>query len=70
MIAAMQRNDVMRTLLGALIGAILGLALGLAAVQLAPENGFADLAAAALTRILLIPIGVIAGGVIGYRRGR
>ena len=53
----------------ALAGASLGLAIGLLAVALAPENGFADLAAAAVTRIFLIPFGAVVGATIGWRKG-
>jgi uncharacterized membrane-anchored protein len=70
MIATIQSRNLARVVIAALIGGLLALAIGLLAVQLAPENGFADLAAAALTRVFLVPLGIVAGGVIGYRRRR
>lgn len=57
-------------LVGALAGVVIALAVGLTAVVLAPENGFADLAAATVTRVLLVPAGAIVGGVAGYVRSR
>jgi hypothetical protein len=55
---------------GAVIGAGAALIVGLVMVVLAPNNGFADLAAAAVTRVVLIPLGAVVGGVAGYRSGR
>lgn len=56
-----------RILLFAIIGGAIALVLGLAAVALAPDDGFADLAAASLTKIFLIPTGIVAGAVVGWR---
>lgn len=58
-----------RILLFAIIGGLIALALGLAAVALAPDDGFADLAAASLTKIFLVPTGIVAGAVVGWRTG-
>ena len=55
---------------GAIAGVVIALAIGLAAIALAPENGFADLAAATVTRVFLVPVGAIVGGVVGYLRRR
>jgi hypothetical protein len=55
---------------GAVLGAAAALIVGLIAVSLAPDNGFADLAAAAVTRVVLIPFGAVVGGITGYRSGR
>jgi hypothetical protein len=60
---------------GVLIGAAAGSALALVAgaiwVALAPDDGFADLVAATVTLVVLIPFGFVAGGVSGAvkRRG-
>ena len=47
-----------RILLYAILGGAVALALGLAAVALAPDDGFADLAAASLTKIFLAFFGI------------
>lgn len=54
----------------AVIGGLTALILGLSAVVLAPDNGFADLAAAAVTRVFLVPLGILAGAVAGWLTGR
>jgi hypothetical protein len=54
---------------GAVLGASIALIVGLFAVALAPDNGFADLAAAALTKVVLVPFGAVVGGIAGYRFG-
>ena len=59
-----------RLLASAALGGLLALALGMAAVILAPENGFADLAAAAVTRVFLVPLGIIIGAFTGWWTGR
>ena len=59
-----------RVLAFAVLGGLLALALGMAAVVLAPENGFADLAAAAITRVFLVPLGIIVGAFAGWWTGR
>ena len=59
-----------RTLAFAVLGGILALMLGLAAVALAPDNGFGDLAAAAVTRVVLVPLGVLVGASVGWMTGR
>ena len=58
-----------RVTLFGLAGASMGLAIGLLAVALAPENGFADLAAAAITKIFLVPFAAVVGATIGWRTG-
>jgi hypothetical protein len=55
---------------GALAGAALGLVVGLVAVALAPENGFADLAAGALTTVVIVPGGALAGAITAWWTGR
>lgn len=57
---------VVRMVIFGLAGACLTLLLGLAAVVLAPDDGFSDLAAAALTTVFLIPLGLISGALIGW----
>lgn len=57
----------------ALAGAVVGLVVGLVFVTMSPDNGFGDLAAAAVTTVFLIPLGFISGGVVGWlvtRRSR
>lgn len=66
----MNRRHAISMVAGAVGGAAAALALGLLAVELAPENGFADLAAAAVTRVFLVPLGAAGGAVVGYLRGR
>lgn len=66
----MSRRQTIAIVSGAVAGAVTALALGLLAVELAPENGFADLAAAAVTRVFLVPAGAVVGAVVGYLRGR
>lgn len=66
----MNRRQTISVVSGAVAGAIAALALGLLAVELAPENGFADLAAAAVTRVFLVPAGAAIGAVLGYLRAR
>ena len=65
-----QRNveSFLRILIAAIIGGLAALALGLLWVRLAPDNGFADLAAASITRLVLVPLGAIVGGLMGRRR--
>jgi RsiW-degrading membrane proteinase PrsW (M82 family) len=58
-----------RVVIYALAGAVIALIVGLIAVAVAPENGFADLAAAAVTKIFLVPFGAVAGAVIAWRKG-
>lgn len=66
----MNRRIAISVVVGAVAGAAVAVALGVLTVELAPENGFADLAAAAVTRVFLVPVGAIGGAVAGYRRGR
>lgn len=66
----MSRRHLTSVVAGAVAGAVATFALGLLAVELAPENGFADLAAAAVTRVFLVPLGAVGGAVVGYLRGR
>lgn len=64
------RVELSRVLAFAVLGGLIALVIGLAAVALAPDNGFADLAAAAVTRVLLVPLGVLGGAVAGWLTGR
>ena len=64
------RIQLSRVLASAVLGGLIALVLGLAAVALAPDNGFADLAAAAVTRVFLVPLGILAGAVTGWLTGR
>ena len=59
-----------RVLAFAVMGGLVALALGMAAVALAPDNGFADLAAAAVTRVVLVPFGILVGALAGWWTGR
>ena len=63
-------HPVARVGLGALIGVLVAVGIGLIAVALAPDDGFGDLAAAAVTTVFGLPLGAIAGGVLGYWLGR
>ena len=60
----------LRVLLGAVAGVLIAVLVGLAAVAMAPDNGFGDLAAAAVTLVFGIPAGAILGGVAGFLIGR
>lgn len=64
------RVPIARLLAFAVIGGLIALGLGLTAVALAPDNGFGDLAAAAVTRVILVPLGIIGGAVAGWMTGR
>ncbi len=59
-----------RVVIGALVGAIVGLAVGLIAMLFAPENGFGDLAVAAVMTVFLIPGGLVIGGGLAFWRTR
>lgn len=59
------RSRLVRTISGAGLGAVGALGVGGAMIALAPENGMADLAAAAVTRVFLLPIGVLVGAILG-----
>lgn len=61
-------DSILRVLVGAVIGAAVGLAVGLVWIRLAPDNGFADLAAASITRLVLLPLGAIVGALVARRR--
>lgn len=63
-------SALLRVLLGAVAGVLVAVVVGLAAVAMAPENGFGDLAAAAVTLVFGIPAGAILGGVAGFLIGR
>lgn len=65
-----QKASVGRVLAFAIIGGLAALLVGLSFVALAPDNGFADLAAAAVTRVFLVPLGIVAGAVAGWLSGR
>ena len=58
-----------RVILFALLGGLVALLLGLAAVALAPDDGFVDLAFASLTKIFFVPLGLVVGAAIGWRTG-
>lgn len=64
------RVELSRVLSFAVLGGLIAIVLGLVAVAFAPDNGFADLAAAAVTRVFLVPLGVLAGAVSGWLTGR
>ena len=49
---------------GAVCGGMAGLIIGEVWIVLAPDNGFADLAAAAVTRVVLVPLGVVFGAAV------
>jgi hypothetical protein len=59
-------SSLLRVLLGAVAGVLIAVLVGLAAVAMAPDNGFGDLAAAAVTLVFGIPAGAILGGVAGF----
>ena len=59
-----------RTVVGAALGAVAALGVGGAMIALAPADGMADLAAAAVTRVFLLPAGIGVGAVVGHRRAR
>jgi hypothetical protein len=63
-------SSLLRVLLGAVAGVLIAVLVGLAAVAMAPDNGFGDLAAAAVTLVFGIPAGAILGGVAGFLIGR
>lgn len=50
----------------ALAGALLGLIVGLVAIVVAPSDGFGDLAAGAVTSVVLVPVGLTAGALVGW----
>lgn len=64
------RLPVARMLAFGVVGGLVALGLGLTAVALAPDNGFGDLAAAAVTRVILVPVGILGGAVVGWLTGR
>lgn len=64
------RRRITRGVGGAITGAAVALTVGLSAVALAPDNGFADLAAAAATRLMLVPLGLVFGAFLALRRPR
>lgn len=59
-----------RVLVGAVLGAVIGLVVGLIAMQFAPENGFGDLAVAAVMTVFLIPGGLVIGAGVAFWRTR
>lgn len=63
-------HPVVRIGLGALVGVLIAVGIGLIAVALAPDEGFGDLAAAAVTTVFGLPLGAIVGGSLGYWLGR
>ena len=50
-----------RPMIGGIVGATVGLLVGAIWIVLAPDNGFGDLAAAAVTTVFLIPLGTVVG---------
>ncbi len=64
------RVSLARVLAFAVLGGLVALVLGMAAIALAPDNGFGDLAAAAVTRVVLVPLGIVSGAAVGWFTGR
>ena len=62
--SALQR--VFRVVLGMLAGGVVGFAIGMIWMQLADPAGFGDLAAAAVTLVVLVPAGLVLGGVLSF----
>ncbi len=60
-------NKVRWGIAGGILGVVAALVIGLGAVGLAPDNGVADLAAAAVTKLMLIPLGAVFGAYLAYR---
>ncbi len=60
----------LRTVLFAIAGGVVALLVGLIWVALAPDNGFGDLAAASVTVVFLIPLGLVIGAIWGWRSAR
>jgi hypothetical protein len=61
---------VIRVVLGMLAGGAVGLAIGMIWMQLADPAGFGDLAAAAVTLVVLVPAGLVLGGVVSFLLAR
>lgn len=55
-----------RIVVSSLAGALLGLLVGLIAMALAPDDGLGDLAAATVTKVLLVPAGLMVGAASGW----
>ena len=56
------------TLAAAVIGAAVALALGQVWVALVRDTGFTDIAAAAVTKTVMVPVGAFGGGLLGRHR--
>ncbi|MGD2060068.1 MAG: hypothetical protein PVF87_04320 [Acidimicrobiia bacterium] len=67
--ATSPRFPTLRVVLSAFAGGAVALLIGLIGVALAPDNGFADLAFASMTKIFFVPLGLVVGAVIGWRTG-
>lgn len=63
-------HPIARIVIGAIAGMALAIGIGLIAVALASDEGFADLAAAAVTIVFGLPAGAIVGGFVLYWIGR
>lgn len=59
-----------RVVIGAIAGMALAMAIGLVAVSVASNEGFGDLAAAAVTIVFGLPAGAVIGGFTLYWMGR
>lgn len=57
-------------ILGGVVGGIVALLIGAIWIVLAPDNGFADLAASAVTAVFLVPLGILIGAVGAVLRDR
>ena len=57
-------------IIGGLSGGVLGLLIGAIWMAAAPDNGFGDLAAAAVTAVFLVPLGILVGVVATILRDR
>jgi hypothetical protein len=60
-------NRLARVSVGMVFGATAALLIGMVVVLMAPDGDFADLAAAAVSRAVLVPLGAAIGAVLGYR---
>lgn len=64
------RSKWIRPIIGGFSGGVVGLLIGAIWIALAPDNGFGDLAAAAVTAVFLVPLGILVGVVGTILRDR